>query len=75
MADTAYALLVRDIWQTIERRTGRPPVYGDATHIGTDCPVGCGGVLVIQFLDNPPRLKIEPCSHGCAETRIFEALS
>ena len=42
--------------------------------LGAYCPVGCGGTLLVQFLDRPPRLRLTSCSNGCTDREIYEAL-
>lgn len=82
MPDDRYALLVRSVWQAIERKTGWPPCYLSRDRIGGYCPVGCGGTLAVQFLDSPPRAQFETyvgaaddrCSFGCTAQQIFKAL-
>jgi hypothetical protein len=72
------------VWQAIERTTGHKPAYLSRDWIGADCPVGCGGTVAVQFLDNPPRIRIaattdydrpDQCSRGCPGDRIFKALT
>ena len=82
----SYAWLVGETCRRIKDRTGMPVSHGvDGTgRVGAYCPVGCGGVLVVQFLDSPPRLRFssgsfsddEPdrCSQGCSAAQIDEAL-
>jgi hypothetical protein len=75
-----YPWLVRRTWRRLEQRTGWPPAYLNRDHIGSYCPVGCGGTVAVQFLDSPPRLRFESargedcCSSGCPAARISEAL-
>ena len=76
----SYAWLVRRVWRRIEDRTGLPPVYLTRDRIGGYCPTRCGGIVAVQFLDNPPRMRFESlrgedvCSTGCPAARINEAL-
>jgi hypothetical protein len=82
----SYAWLVSETCRRIEERTGMRVSHGlDGTgRAGAYCPVGCGGLVVVQFLDSPPRLRFssgsftgdEPdrCSQGCSAAQIDEAL-
>lgn len=83
MPSDRYSLLVRKVWQGIERETGRPPCPLAADRVGAFCPVGCGGTLAITFFDgDPPRATVESevlgrwgeCSRGCSADLILGAL-
>lgn len=42
--------------------------------LGALCPVGCGGALLVQFFDRPPRMRLTGCTHDCTDREIYEAL-
>lgn len=81
-ADTPYARLVRRVWERIVRTTGMSPVLLPGVgQVSSYCPVACGGTLVTQFLDSPPRIRfsagdaLDCCSMGCDKDEIFKALA
>ena len=78
-----YAWFVGKVWTGLQARTPDMPVFHlEASRIAAYCPVGCGGVLAIRFIDtrDGPEAIVESsagvgfCSMGCTAERIMGAL-
>jgi hypothetical protein len=71
---TRYQKLHGRVWQALEARGEVfPRCDGSGVLVGW-CPACGAGVVSVQLLDNPPRVRLDACSAGCPPKRIAEAL-
>ena len=81
MPSDAYRSWAYRVWDQLEERTGRAPVYIGAQRIGAYCPACGEGTVCVRFLEHPrPSCTIssnafaDRCSRGCTEAEVMEAL-
>lgn len=75
---TPYARLVAHVWRRIEELTGYPPMYPGVGRLDSYCPIGCGGVISITFVETPAgpeAIVSRPCTAGCTKDQVQWALS
>jgi hypothetical protein len=73
----SYAKLVRRVWRRLEERTGMAPLYPERHRLDSFCPVCRTGTISVHFIDPPNRsaeIEVQPCTLGCPEQDIYEAL-